>query len=167
MPRLPSHALGATAGLCRLVLAAAALAEAQVAELGAAYYPSRFGFLSIQAALESGLSALRSKRRAPRDTVPTTDRCRGSARPGRLRRDVTCLACVYRVCPQHLRQSPPRRTPVGGCTASALLPSICYGLVRVLTRMRVRRPARGPGSLSSGLPALVRPGAWSALRGPG
>ena len=73
--------------------------------------------------MESGLSALRSKRRAPRDTVPTRDRCRGSARPGRLCRDVTCLAYVYGVCRQHLRQSPPCRSPVGAGTS--LLPPYC------------------------------------------
>ena len=37
-PRATSHALDATADLCRPVLAAAALAETQVAELGATCY---------------------------------------------------------------------------------------------------------------------------------
>ena len=67
--------------------------------------------------MESGLRALRSKRRAPRDTVPTGDRCRGTARRGRLCRDVSCFAYVYGVCRQHLRQSPP-------CRASAFASSV-------------------------------------------
>ena len=119
--------------------------------------------------MESGLRALRSKRRAPRDTVPTIrDRCRGSARRGRLCRDVSCFAYVYGVCRQHLRQSPPCCSPVGAGAAS-LLPLYCRASAFASSvfspgcEFDDLRAGRAISALAFSYSSVLEPVAWSWL----